>query len=348
MRHELRIASVALAALLLAAFSGSVRAAEYKLATVAPENSEWMQELRAAADRIRERTAARVVLKLYGGGVMGNDKKVLRKMRIGQLQGGAFTTSGLAERYPDITVYGLPMLFRSRAEVEHLRATLDPVLEAGLEEAGLISFGFAGGGFANLMSNEPVETLEDLRGLKIWVPEGDETSYLAMAALNLTPTVLPITDVLTGLQTGLLNIVAVPPVGAVVLQWYTKVQYVTDLPLTYTMGMLVMDAAAFGKIVPADQAIVREALGGVYARLDAKGWDDNADAAEALRANGIRYITPSPEQAASWRAAVSGVRANLLEKTSVSPELIARVETLLDEYRAAEPGPAPDASSAPL
>lgn len=345
MRHQPPRAGLSLAAFLLAVFAGSAPAAEFKLATVAPENSEWMQELRGASDRIRERTAARVVLKLYGGGVMGNDKKVLRKMRIGQLQGGAFTASGLAERYPDITVYGLPMLFRSRGEVEHVRAALDPVLAAGLEDAGLVSFGFAGGGFANLMSKEPVETLDDLRGQKIWVPEGDETSYLAMAALNLTPTVLPITDVLTGLQTGLLNIVAVPPVGAVVLQWYTKVQYATDLPLTYTMGLLVMDAGAFGKLAPADQVIVREELGEVYARLDAKGWEDNAKAAEALRANGIRYVTPSDEQAASWRASVSGVRESLRQTASMSADLLARLDQLLDEYRAAGPGSAADAAA---
>jgi len=348
MQIEPRIAGPGLTAILLALFSPFAHAAEYKLATVAPENSEWMQELRGAADRIRERTSARVVLKLYGGGVMGNDKKVLRKMRIGQLQGGAFTASGLAERYPDITIYGLPMLFRSRGEVEHVRAALDSVLKAGLQKAGLVSFGFAGGGFANLMSKEPVETLDDLRGQKIWVPEGDEISYLAMEALNLTPTVLPITDVLTGLQTGLLNIVAVPPVGAVVLQWYTKVQFATDLPLTYTMGLLVMDAGAFGKIAPADQVVVREVLGEVYARLDVKGWEDNAQAAAALRANGIRYITPSAEQAASWRATLSGVRESLEQQASMSPELIARVDTLLKEYRTAAPSSGSDVAPAPL
>jgi TRAP-type C4-dicarboxylate transport system substrate-binding protein len=211
-------------------------AAVLKIATWAPEGSQWMREMRSSAAAIKERTDGRVVVKYYGGGVMGNDRKVLRKIRIGQLQGGAFSASGLTERYPDIALYGLPLIFRSQAEVDYIRERFDPVLMDGLEQAGFVSFGLAGGGFALMMSSEPATRLDDMRGLKIWVPEGDRISSLAMVAMNLSPVVLPISDVLTGLQTGLVDIVATPPVGAVLLQWYTKVHYVTELPIAYTLG----------------------------------------------------------------------------------------------------------------
>ncbi len=137
---------------------------------------------------------------------MGNDKKVLRKVRIGQLQGGAFTASGLSERYADIVIYGLPLLFNDDAEVDYVRERMDPQLEAGLSAAGFESLGMAGGGFAVLMGSEQVTTLDELRGRKVWVPEGDRISYAAMESLDLSPVVLPITDVLTGLQTGLLEL----------------------------------------------------------------------------------------------------------------------------------------------
>ncbi|MBT8421849.1 MAG: TRAP transporter substrate-binding protein DctP, partial [Gammaproteobacteria bacterium] len=145
-------------------------ALEIKIATVAPEGSEWMREHRAAGDTIRERTDGRVNFKFYGGGVMGNDKKVLRKIRIGQLQGAAFTTRGMAERYFDIVLYGLPFAFRSQDEVDYVRSKLDERLMTGLEEAGFISFGFAGGGFATFMSGDPIAEQADLEGKKIWVP----------------------------------------------------------------------------------------------------------------------------------------------------------------------------------
>ena len=161
---------------------------------------------------------------------MGNDAQVLRKIRIGQLQGGAFTAGGLGERYGALNLYGIPLLFRSLDEIDAVRAALDPELAAGLEQAGFVTFGFIEGGFANLLSNEPISSVEDMRRKKVWVPEGDPISFMAMEALGLSPAVLPVTDVLTGLQTGLIDIAFASPVAALVLQWHTKVKYITELP----------------------------------------------------------------------------------------------------------------------
>jgi len=306
---------------LLFAPAGASSATVFKIATVAPEGSQWMVDLRAAGKDIEEQTAGRVKLKLYGGGVMGNDKKVLRKIRIGQLQGGAFTASGLSERYRDIVIYGLPMAFATQAEVDYVRQRMDPILMKGLEDAGYISFGFAGGGFAKLMGAEPIADLKDLRGRKVWVPEGDNISYKAMEALQLSPVVLPITDVLTGLQTGLLEYVAVPPVGAVVLQWYTKVKYVTSVPFAYTVGMLAIDKRAFNRISAADQAVVREVLSGVYARFEERNRGDNLDAEQALRSNGLTFVDVDPRLVPEWRATAAASNRKMAEKGSFSVEL---------------------------
>jgi TRAP-type C4-dicarboxylate transport system substrate-binding protein len=154
--------------LLLAAAAPAQSAVQFKLATIAPEGSGWMRELRAAADEVADRTEGRVKIKYYPGGVMGNDKKVLRKIRIGQLQGGAFTSSGLSERYADIVIYGLPLVFNDANEIAYVREQMDPLLMAGLSEAGLEALGMAGGGFANLMGAEQVSTLDELRGRKVW------------------------------------------------------------------------------------------------------------------------------------------------------------------------------------
>ena len=144
---------------LLAVTGATANAADIKIATVAPDGSRWMQQMRAGAEEVKARTAGRVTLKFYPGGVMGNDAQVLRKIRIGQLQGGAFTAGGLAERYPGLNLYGIPLLFRSLDEVDAVRAALDPELAAGLERAGFVTFGFIEGGFANLLSNEPIRTV---------------------------------------------------------------------------------------------------------------------------------------------------------------------------------------------
>ena len=271
-----------------------LHATDLKIATVAPEGSSWMKDLRAAGLQIRDRTGGRVNLKFYGGGIQGSDRKVLRKIRIGQLHGGVFTSNGLQERYPDVVIYGSPMLFDTLDEVDFVRSRLDDRLTAGLEKAGFVSFGFAGGGFAYLLSNKPVKGIADLRGQKIWVPEGDPSSYAAMQSLELSPVALPITDVLTGLQTGLLNIVATPPVGAVVLQWYTKTKYITTQPLSYTIGLLAIDKNALNDVSVADQAVLREVMTKLYKHFDAQNRIDNAKAENALRANGMQFLQLDP------------------------------------------------------
>jgi TRAP-type transport system periplasmic protein len=334
----LRTCTPKLAALvLLACLPFSVPATDLKLATVAPEGSGWMKDLRAAGLQIKERTGGRVNIKFYGGGIQGTDKKVLRKIRIGQLQGGVFTSNSLEERYPDILIYGLPMLFNSQEEVDYVRQKMDARLTAGLEKAGFVSYGFAGGGFAYFMTGKPVAGLADLRGQKIWVPEGDQTSYVAMQALQLSPVVLPITDVLTGLETGLLDIVATPPVGAVILQWYTKTKFVTNLPLSYTLGVLAIDKAALRAVTDADKAVIREVMTALYARLDAQNRVDNAKAEQALRANGLKFVEPNAAEVPEWRAAVSAAMDDMAAKGTFSAGLLAEVRRHLQDYRKARP-----------
>jgi TRAP-type C4-dicarboxylate transport system substrate-binding protein len=294
-----------------------------------------MKDLRAAGLQIRERTSGRVNLKFYGGGIQGTDRKVLRKIRIGQLHGGVFTSNGLQERYPDIVIYGSPMLFDSLEEVDFVRARLDNRLAAGLEEAGFVSFGFAGGGFAYLMSNKPVKGIADLRGQKIWVPEGDQTSYAAMESLELSPVALPITDVLTGLQTGLLNIVATPPVGAVVLQWYTKTKYITTQPLSYTIGLLAIDSNALKGISAADQAVLREVMTKLYKHFDAQNRIDNAKAEDALRANGMQFLQLDPAEVPVWRESTARAMDKLAASGSISGDLLAEARAYVQEVRAA-------------
>ncbi len=322
-----------IAGIVLLALPCNVMAATtFKLATVAPEGSQWMVDLKAAGKTIEEKTAGRVKLKMYGGGVMGSDKKVLRKIRIGQLHGGAFTATGLAERYRDIVIYGLPMALQTQAEVDYVRQRMDPVLMDGLEQAGFVSFGFAGGGFAMLMGAEPITDLAHLRGRKVWVPQGDPISFKAMEALHLSPVVLPITDVLTGLQTGLLEYVATPPVGAVVLQWYTKVKYVTTVPFVYTVGVLAIDKKAFGRISAADQAVVREVLTGVYDVFEQRNRQDNLDAEQALRSSGLQFVDVDPQLVPVWRETVAASNRKMAEQGTFSTELLDQILGHLDDF----------------
>jgi TRAP-type C4-dicarboxylate transport system substrate-binding protein len=322
---------------LLAAAAATANAADIKIATVAPDGSRWMQQMRAGAEEVNARTSGRVTLKFYPGGVMGNDAQVLRKVRIGQLQGGAFTAGGLAERYSGLNLYGIPLLFNSLDEIDAVRMQLDPELAAGLDRAGFVTFGFIEGGFANLLSNEPIRTVDDMRRKKVWVPEGDAISFLAMETMGLSPSVLPVTDVLTGLQTGLIEITFASPVAALVLQWHTKVKYITDLPISYSMGVFAIEKGAFTALSADDQRVVREVMGRYCQQLDREAREDNRKAADVLARSGLQAVTVNDADVLGWRKTIESIHPQLRARPDIDAALFDRLLAVLAEYRRTHP-----------
>ena len=321
-------------ALILLGMISAANAQTIKLATLAPEGSSWMVAMRAGAKEIGERTDGRVKFKFYGGGVQGNDKQVLRKMRIGQLHGGAFTSNALIAFQKDAILYGMPMLFNNLEEVRFARDRMDDKLRALIEQAGYVNFGFASGGFAHIMSNRPIANLEDMQGLKVWVPDGDRISYDAVKALGVSPVTMPLTDVLTGLQTELIDTIMGPPAGTIVLQWNTGVSYITELPLAYIFAMMIIEKKYFDRIAPADQAIVREVMERVYLGFEEQGNEDNKQAYKALLADGMTSVTPNQDQIREWHGAVEASNHKLAEENVIDAGLLSEIECYVAAFRA--------------
>jgi TRAP-type C4-dicarboxylate transport system substrate-binding protein len=325
-----------LVALLAAAFSAEAANVELKIATAAPDASSWVQAMRASAAEIKQKTEGRVTIKYYVGGVQGSDDQVLKKMRIRNLHGGAFTPSALSDIYPDINLYGLPLVFKSYEEADYVRQRMDQMLIDDLDEKGYVTFGFAATGFAFMMSSEPAATVSDLQGRKVWVPEGDEISYEAMQAISVSPTALPLTDVMVGLQTRLLDMVAVSPTGALFLQWYTRVKYVTDLPLVYTYGFTAIDKKMFERVSPADQEIVRDVMTRAYAEFNEAGQKDNQEAMQAILGQGLQLVPVDPAEAARIRDKVAVANRELADKGAVTRDMYDLMLRYREEFRSGQ------------
>jgi TRAP-type C4-dicarboxylate transport system substrate-binding protein len=227
----------------------------------------------------------------------------------------------------------MPMLFTDIEEVQFVRQRMDHQLRELLENAGYVNFGFAGAGFAHLMSTEPIASLDDMRGLKVWIPDGDETSYNASRALGISPVTMPLTDVLTGLQTELIDTIMGPPAATIILQWNTGVSYITELPLAYVYGMLIVEKKYFDRIKAEDQLVVREVMERVYRGFDEQGNHDNQMAYQALLDDGMQAITPEQGQIESWRDIVRVANHELAGSGVVNVGLLNELECYLTALR---------------
>lgn len=318
------------------AFGATAEAATLKIATLAPAGTTWMKEMKAGAKLIKQRTEGRVKLKFYPGGVMGNDQSVHRKIKIGQLHGGAFTPGGLSGIDSSIQALGLPMQFSSLDEVDYVRARMDRVMQQKMEAKGFVILGISEGGFARILSQQPMLDLESIRASKVWMPEGDKIGQTVFRALGITPISLPISDVFTGLQTGLIETVAVNPTSAIAFQWHTSAAYMTDVPISYIVGVLAVQQKAFNRLSAQDQAIVREEMGKVFKRMDKLNRDDNQAAKAALANQGITFVEPQAEEVARWRKISNQSIDAMIEDGIISRDVVEQVRSHLQSFRSSQ------------
>lgn len=328
-----RILLVALAIIMLDASIAHART--FKIATVAPDGTFWMQEMRAGAEEIKQKTQGRVTFKFYPGGVMGNDDSVLRKIRIGQLQGGAVTAGSLTAVAPDIAIYELPYLFESLEQVDYVRARMDEELVVTLEKKGFVSFGLAEGGFSYMMSDDALQTVEDVRNKKVWLPSNHDVGDAVFKSGNISAVPLPLSDVLTGLQTGLIDTIITSPIGAIALQWHTRINYVMDEPLTYFSALLVVDKKAFNKLKQEDQEIVRSVMGAAFKRIDEQNRNDNVAAREALMNQDIKFVKLTPQSSSEWRKIGDDAMKMLEQQNKYSDKAYSDLMKYLDESKQA-------------
>jgi len=320
--------------LVLLFFAATTYAEVFKIATLAPEGSFEMTQMQAAAKDILAATKGRVVFKFFPGGVMGNDQGVIRKIHINQLQGGAISSGSLSSYYPDSQIYSLPMVFRSFDEVDYVRKKMDDILMKGYEEAGFVVFGLAEGGFARIMSTNPVATVADLQRQKVWIPENDAAALEAVKAFGVSPITLSVADVRTGLQTGLLDTVAIPPAYAILLHWQTQVRYITEIPLIYTNGLLAIDKRAFYKLQPDDMDAVRSRMVEAFHQIDIHNRQQNIEAVGVLKDMGLTFITPDANASRDWMKSSQKVPELLVAKGVLSQKILDTLNQHLSELRA--------------
>ena len=274
----------------------------FKVGSLAPKGSVWATKFQDFVDDVRLESNGAIDFKIYPSGIMGDDRAMLRKMRVGQLHGGGFTMSGISAVVPDFSVMSLPFLFQTHEEVDRVRAEIMPDLREAFARKGFVLYAVSEVGFVYTMSVAPVATMDALRASKLWVPPEDTLSRMFLKNLGITPTPLAIPDVLPSLQTGLVDVVFNSFYGSLVLQWFTKTLFYTDVPFGYAYTAFILDAAKVKLLPPDSQQLMQRLADKHFPQLDETTRASNRKALDALLANGMKRVVPQPEALAEMSA----------------------------------------------
>lgn len=308
-----------------------------KVATLAPDGSTWMDIFHEMNTELYETTGQQVKFKVYPGGVLGSESDVIRKIRVGQVHGSAFTGTGLTEIYPDLRAMGLPLLFENHQEFNYVLDKLQPRLEEEFGKKGYVILGWPQLGFTYCFSRREIRSVEDLRKAKPWMWGNDPVMSAVFKQARVNPVSVDVGDVLTGLQTGLLDTAFNTPLGVIALQWFTRLETMTDLPLTYSTGGFLVTKKSFDKLPAELQKTVKDICKKHIDRLSRETRKEDREAVAVFKKEGIRVIQPTKEGLQQFRDLSSGVMEQLKGK-GFSSEFHALVMGYLEEYRQAQGG----------
>ncbi|MBW1798507.1 MAG: TRAP transporter substrate-binding protein DctP [Deltaproteobacteria bacterium] len=264
-----------------------------KVATVAPEGSTWIKQLRKLDKDIRKKSEGRLGLRVYAGGIAGDELDVLKKIRIGQIHCAAFSGVGFGQILPMVRVLDLPFLFRNDEETDLVHRKMRPLFADAFRKRGFELISWAEVGNAHLFSKKPVRKVKDLSGLKVWAWSGDPIAKETFSAMGVNPIPLAITDVTTALNTGMIDTVYAPPLGALALQWHTSMNYMTALPLAHSTGAILISSKYFKKL-PCDLSdILITSFQSAVKELTLILREQTKESVRLIRESGLR-ITPVP------------------------------------------------------
>lgn len=272
-----------------------------KFAIVTPEGSTWSKVVNEFNADLQQKTQNQVSLKVYSGGVSGDELDVLRKMRSQNIHGGGFSGVGLGAVVPEIRILEAPLLFNSYDQIDSVKKQMFNEFADKFRAKGYELLGFAEGGFVYLFAKEPLANAADLLKTKMWVWKGDQVAETFLTSFGIRTVPLDLADVNTGLSTGMIDAFYSPPLVALAFQWYPKVKHMMNYKFVNSIGGMLVTNEAFAKMTPAEQQTFRQ-LGQQYCdKLVAATRKENDEALAALKAAGIVFHDPSPADVAQFQ-----------------------------------------------
>ncbi|MBN2799069.1 MAG: TRAP transporter substrate-binding protein DctP [Deltaproteobacteria bacterium] len=307
-----------------------------KLATLAPEGSTWHKGLRQMADEWSEITHGEVEVKIYAGGVVGNETVMLRKMRIGQLHGGAVTNSAFLEIEPSAQVIQTPMLIRDNDELDYVMTTMGPEFERRIEANGFKVLNWGDAGWVHMFTKTPLTQSSHVGDHKMFAWEGDPAAVEMYRKGGFRPVVIAVTDMMPSLQSGMIDAFPATPLTALAFQWFALAPNMMDLPWAPLMGATILTDDAWA-MIPAQYhdallASARRTGEGIKGQVRSQ----DTKAVEVMKKYGLTVNHVDDAERALW---ISGAEATypIVREKMVPPEIFDQTKALVEQYRAAHP-----------
>ncbi|MDH5764905.1 MAG: TRAP transporter substrate-binding protein DctP [Gammaproteobacteria bacterium] len=307
-----------------------------KFATLVPPDTAWMNEVSNWSNILNSQSNGRLTLKIYPGGVMGDEPDVLRKIRSNQLQGAFFTGYGVGRIYSPARVLELPFLFKTSQESDYVRDRLMPEIEKGFSKNGFKLLGWPEVGFVHFFSKKPIHSLNDLKQSRIWIWQGDRLGESFSKAANISHIPLSIIDVYTQLSSkhGSIDTVYNSPFGVLAMQWHTKLKYASNIPFTNAIGSFVVSNQFFNNLPPDLRTLLSRTGKETANRINIVSRSDSIKSIDLLKNSGINFIWNWTDHEENEMQQIRDTALMQLSQSGyISEEIFNRVNVLLKEYK---------------
>ena len=286
----------------------SAQTTRLRLARVLPVNSVWDRSLKEMASEWQKVTGGRIRAQVRTAS--GDEATLVRRMRMNNPQVAALSPLGLVELDESFSVFGIPFLFASDEEALHVLEALTPELREALARRNLVLINWGHGGWAHIFSAEPIETLADLRRAKLFTSSGDDDAVRWYKENGFQPVPLALTDVLMGLNTGLINAYPSSPYAALAYQWYRQTSHMLDVPLAPLFGATVMTERAWSRVNQTDRDAILKTAKVAQDRLFSDVPEQDREAVSEMERRGLTVSAVDEAMASSFRNQAEGLTAS--------------------------------------
>lgn len=333
MKRVLTIVLLALAGLV--ALPGLTRVAAnedvvIRMATLAPAGSSWDRIFKAWSKSLAQETDGAVKFQFFSGGVAGDERDVLRKMKLGQLDAAGITAGGLTQIVPPITLLQMPGVVDNFEQLNRVRSELSGELEQLFEDEGYKLLGWGDAGFGRILSKQPILMPSDYKVVRPWIPRGDTALTELMKIVGANGVPLGIPEVFPALQTGMVDTVICSAIAAVALQWFRHLEHIGQEAIVPILGATLLRKELFTTLSPDHQAALLETAAKAHAVLIKQVQSEDEKSYKTLTGKlGLKAFSmqATPAQVQAWDKVNKELQANLTGKLWTK-EFYAKVQRL--------------------